>query len=144
VLDDLWLRALHRRMFGDVWTWAGQYRTTERNIGIDPIRITTATRDLVENAAYRAGTTDSEHTRRVAVARFHHQLVAIHPFPNGNGRHARAAADYLAHALDLPAPSWGRHDARVLASVRASYLAALRAADRDHDDLDQLLTFTWS
>lgn len=140
VLDHLWLRRLHERMFGDVWTWAGRYRTTLRNIGIDPPLIAGAVRSLTDDC--RLWIDHDEPA--LAVARFHHRLVAIHPFPNGNGRHSRAAADYLASALGLLPPTWGSTSGLDVESLRASYLSALRAADRDGDDLGALLSFMWS
>ena len=82
VLDDHWLRQLHRRMFGDVWDRAGVYRLSDRNIGIDWTEVPAAVRNLVQDARAWFG---DDH-QRTAVARFHHRLVAIHPFPNGNGR----------------------------------------------------------
>lgn len=104
VLDDLWLRRLHQRMFGDVWSWAGTDRRSGRNIGIDSTEIPAAVRVLVEDCRTWIALDDT----RVPVARFHHRLVAIHPFPNGNGRHSRAAAVLgraaghgLLHAHDL-------------------------------------------
>ncbi len=140
VLDDVWLRRLHKRLFGDVWTWAGTYRRTERNIGIEPSRIGVAVRDLVADAALWI----EQEPFELAGARFHHRLVAIHPFPNGNGRHARVATDYLGAALNAPTPTWGAGVARPVAELRRAYLAALRAADRDRDDLERLTVFMWS
>lgn len=140
ILDDLWLRRLHQHMFGEVWTWAGRYRTTLRNIGIDPALIAGAVRSLADDSRWWI----NDEEPAVVVARFHHRLVAIHPFPNGNGRHARAAADYLAGALGLPPPTWGSASGLDVDSLRASYLSALRAADRDGEDLDALASFMWS
>lgn len=140
ILDDLWLRQLHQRMFGGVWTWAGRYRATDRNIGIDPSLITGAVRSLTDDCRWWI-----EHdSAGVVVARFHHRLVAIHPFPNGNGRHARAAADYLAGVLGIGPLTWGAATALDAPALRSEYLAALRAADRDGDDLDQLIAFMQS
>lgn len=149
VLDDSWLRRLHRAMFGDVWRWAGTYRTTERNIGIDPVQIAVAVRDLVADArAWIAhdgvGNLDQPlEDRRLAAltiaARFHHRLVAIHPFPNGNGRHARFATDLLVEAMGLGIElSWGAGLGDP-PTARRRYLDALRAADRDRDDLAPLV-----
>lgn len=140
VLDDLWLRQLHRRMFGEVWEWAGAYRLSDRNIGIDWTEVPAAVRNLVRDA--QAWTEDED--QLATVARFHHRLVAIHPFPNGNGRHSRAAADYLCTALELEPPDWGALAYAETAQLRATYLAALRAADRDPDDLQPLVRFMWS
>lgn len=139
VTDDLWLRRLHALMFGEVWRWAGRYRRTERNIGIDPVEITAAVRMLCDDCR-----TWSEFAPgRATVARFHHRLVAIHPFPNGNGRHARACADHLCEALGLPAPTWGAGAFIDVDSLRSTYLRALRRADVDGDDLEPLVEFMW-
>lgn len=127
LLDDKYLRDLHKAMFGDVWTWAGHYRSRETNIGIEPSGITVAVRTLVDDARawidYRTYEPDE-----VAI-RFHHRLVAIHPFPNGNGRHARVAADYLISRLDRPQFNWGANSTQDTPSLRAHYRQALRAAD---------------
>ena len=151
VLDDLWLRRLHRAMFGDVWSWAGSYRSTLKSIGIDPALVAVAVRDLVGDvrvwidADPALGGDDTEEDRLVAglriAARFHHQLVWIHPFPNGNGRHARAAADCLLGALGFRVDlTWGRNIGDA-AAARARYIAALRRADEDREDLGELVTF---
>ncbi|MGY0558511.1 mobile mystery protein B [Lysobacter sp. A421] len=128
VASDLFLRELHARLFGQVWTWAGEYRTTERNIGIDPARITMAVRQLFDEVAgwqeYGSYPLDEQ------AARLHHRLTFIHPFPNGNGRTSRAMADLFLRAKGAPALSWGA--SLPAADVRARYLAAVRAAD-EHD-----------
>jgi len=77
-------------MYGDVWKWAGKYRTTERNIGVDPSVIAISVRDLVGDAKTWVAPDNTWLDRDQAVCRVHHRLVAIHPFPNGNGRHARS------------------------------------------------------
>lgn len=140
VLDDLWLRQVHRRMFGDVWDWAGTYRRSDRNIGIDWTEVPAAVRNLVQDAQAWFGDDDQQ----TSVARFHHRLVAIHPFPNGNGRHSRAAADYLCNALGIAPPTWGARTYADTAELRTAYLAALRTADRDPNDLEPLVDFMWT
>ncbi|MBU6244331.1 MAG: mobile mystery protein B [Actinomycetales bacterium] len=141
LLDDLCLRQLHLAMFGDVWRWAGTYRLSEKNIGVDPRHIAVKVRDLVSDAAlWIQGTHMSVDE---AGARFHRHLVAIHPFVNGNGRHARAATDLVLASVSVTPFTWGGEallgDAR---DVRASYIAALRAADAG--DYAPLLTFVRS
>lgn len=130
VLDDLWLRKLHSRMFGEVWDWAGKYRTHTTNRGIEFALIQTSVHNLVNDAAFWIQSQDEP---VVLGARFHHALVSIHPFPNGNGRHGRAAAGLLTKALGAPDLTWGRgyNDPD---RARAAYLAALREADRGNDD----------
>lgn len=134
LLDDLMARRLHKDMFGEVWNWAGTYRLTERNIGVDPVTISVCVRDLMEDAkAWLSGPKPMEPD--VVAYRFHHRLVQTHPFPNGNGRHARAMTDLLLVAMGRPRFTWGRVALEDPSSVRASYIAALRAADDRRFDL---------
>ena len=130
LLTEKFLKNLHGRMLGDVWRWAGKYRKDERNIGIAFWEIPVAVRQLLDDtkAWIEFGTYQAD---EIAV-RFHHRLVQIHPFPNGNGRHSRLIADLLVMHLGQARFSWGREnllDARV---TRQQYISALRAADR-HD-----------
>lgn len=137
ILDQDGLSDLHRRMFGDVWRWAGQYRRTGRNIGVDAIRIPMDVRGLVDDARFwvEHGTYEPD---ELAI-RFSHRLVAIHPFPNGNGRLSRLVADLLARQFGRPPFSWGRSNLVDAGETRARYVAALRAADGH--DLGPLLAF---
>ena len=96
VLDDRFLRRLHKQMFGRTWRWAGRYRGTEKNIGVAPERIAVELRNLVEDT--RAQLAHPDTPLDAVAARFHHRLVSIHPFPNGNGRHARLATDQIGRA----------------------------------------------
>lgn len=137
--DDNYLRALHRSMFGDVWDWAGTYRRLETSIGIDPAQISVSVRGLVADATIWAA---HEVPLNVAV-RFHHRLVWIHPFPNGNGRHGRQAADYLMQSLGQPPLTWGAlGGAGDVDGIRRRYVAALRAADQG--ELEPLQAFVIS
>lgn len=138
ILDHLWLRDLHRRMFGPVWGWAGTYRTTDRNIGVDPRQIATKVVSLVADARLWFEHDDAA----TAAARFHHQLVLVHPFPNGNGRHSRLAADLCLRAVGHPAFTWGVNREVGLPELRRVYVAALRHADAG--DLAPLLDFVTS
>lgn len=140
VLDETFLLGLHKRMFGAVWKWAGAFRATERNIGVDAHTIGIEIRTLLDDVRYWIANTTYP-PDEIAV-RFHHRLVWIHPFPNGNGRHARMAADLLAIALGRPRFTWGSASLVEAAATRAQYVAALKAAD-DHDILP-LLAFARS
>lgn len=137
LLDDAYLRQLHGAMFNEVWTWAGRYRRTETNIGIDPTLISTEVRSLVDDArSWRSfGTYEPD---ELAV-RFHHRLVAIHPFPNGNGRHGRIAADFLIAALGQEKFTWGAGLQVTTDDLRLAYRRALERAD--HGDLTDLIVF---
>ena len=133
--------ALHRQMFGQVWDWAGHYRTTERNIGIAPYRIGTETAQLFDDAAFWVANETYE-PDELAVS-LHHRLVFVHPFPNGNGRHARMMADLLIRRLGAPPFSWGsnRDDGVIhdIGELRKRYVSALRAADGN--DYEPLIAF---
>jgi Fic-DOC domain mobile mystery protein B len=141
ILSEAFILILHKRMFGNVWKWAGKYRTSEKNIGAPPWEVAVAVRGLCEDAKLWIGsvkdTVDAAVASDEIAARFHHRLVSIHPFANGNGRHARMMADLLlVHGLGRGRFSWGSHDLAQTGVVRQAYLEALRAADRrDHSKL---------
>ena len=124
------LNDLHKRMFGRVWKWAGQYRKTGKNIGVDAYKIQIALKDLVDDAAYWIENSTFEPDE--IAARFHHRLVFIHPYPNGNGRHARMAADLLLRSMGKTVFTWGSENLTDPGRTRSAYIAALRAAD-GHD-----------
>ncbi len=127
LLDDTYLRRLHQAMFDQVWEWAGHYRTRETNIGRAPEQIPFEIRNLVEDtkAWVGYGTYEPDET----AVRFHHRLVAVHAFPNGNGRHGRIAADYLIRTLRGEPFSWGACLDADTDELRTAYLHALRRAD---------------
>lgn len=127
-------------MFGSVWTWAGRYRVHETNIGISPDGIAVAVRSLVDDTL--AWIDYSTYEPDESAIRFHHRLVAIHPFRNGNGRHGRVAADYLAQSLGRRRFTWGAGLDLDTPSLRSEYLTALQEADRG--DIAHLLTFARS
>lgn len=140
ILSDIYLRELHRRMFDQTWKWAGQYRRTEKNMGIPFYEIRERlvallgdVRYWIENRTFSAD--------EIAV-RLHHRLVAIHPFSNGNGRHARLIADLLVMKLGYAAFSWGSADLISQGDPRARYLVALREAD--NGNINPLLEFARS
>jgi Fic-DOC domain mobile mystery protein B len=126
---------LHVRMFGEVWRWAGTWRRRVTNIGTTPSLIVTELENLLGDV--RAQTAERARLAWSAdelAVRFHHRLVQIHPFPNGNGRHARLAADLLVTALDRPRFNWGAgRDLTAPTLARDAYLAGLRRADSDFD-----------
>lgn len=129
LLDRETMHGLHRRMFCDVWAWAGSPRLRETTIGADPRHISVLLRDLLDDVRMQvADPTCSWGADEVAV-RFHHRLVSIHPFPNGNGRHARLAADLLVVMMDRPRFTWGNESLTRAGEARSTYLDALRTAD---------------
>lgn len=140
ILTEGFVFELHRRMFGDVWSWAGSTRKTGKNIGIDPVQIHVQLGGLLRDARFWVDQ-DSFPPDEIAV-RLHHALVAIHPFPNGNGRHARLMADLFIAELGGAPFSWGSGTLRGIGALRAEYIGALRAADRH--DFAPLLAFARS
>jgi len=141
IIDETFLLGLHRRMFRKVWRWAGRYRTTERNLGSLPHRIQVELYALLDNIRYwiENKTFPSD---EIAV-RFHHGLVLVHPFANGNGRWSRLAADILIVQLGGNRFSWGAGaDLQKLGEDRDRYIAALKQADKH--DISQLLEFARS
>lgn len=136
--DELFLKSLHKKMFGDVWKWAGEFRRSNKNIGCDYWHVGIQLRELcldVDTWLYHKTFSPEE----VAV-RFHHRLVKVHCFPNGNGRHARMATDLmLTKKLKLPAFDWGAKNLLKHNDVRTRYIAALREADGPSGRYEKLL-----
>lgn len=114
-------------MFRDTWEWAGKLRQREAYIGVDPRQITIRLQQLLANT--EAQLHQSPNDVDVVVARFHHDLVFIHPFPNGNGRHARMLSDLVLVNRNRPEFTWGSASLDTVGPARERYLAALRAAD---------------
>jgi Fic-DOC domain mobile mystery protein B len=140
MVSDEYVRKLHKKMFDETWKWAGDYRHTEKNIGVSVHEIRERlmalfgdTRYWIENGTYLPD--------EIAV-RFHHRLVFIDPFPNGNGRHARLIADIIAVKLGRPAFTWGSANLVKEGEARTTYLEAIRAAD--DGDIQPLLNFVRS
>jgi Fic-DOC domain mobile mystery protein B len=139
VLTDNFATTLHKRLFGDVWDWAGSFRKTGKNIGVDPIHIGDQLRTLMDDARYWAD--KKTYPASEAAIRLHHRLTQIHPFANGNGRHARIMADTVLERVYSAKPiDWaGGHDLQKMSERRNTYIAALKAADRN--DIRPLIQF---
>ena len=138
IFSTTFLCTLHKKMFGEVWKWAGVFRTTERNIGVAPYQIPVKLMQLFDDVKYWiANNTYSNH--EIAV-RFHHKLVQIHPFPNGNGRVSRLMGDIIFQKLEGKNLYWGNTDLVNVSEVRKNYINALRNAD--NGDYSDLLEFT--
>lgn len=142
LLDEGFIKKLHIKLLGGVWTWAGTFRRTEKNIGIDPIHIPVELRHLLDDV--RCWIEHETYPPLEIAARFHHRLVKIHLFPNGNGRHSRIIADFLlTKELGCDPIDWaGGHNLQADNERRNEYIAALRAADGN--DYEPLLNFVGS
>lgn len=125
-------------MFGKVWAWAGEYRRTNKNIGVDWVQISVQFRELLYDVRYWID--NKTYLLDEIATRFHHRLVQIHLFPNGNGRHARVITDVLLEKVLKRRPfSWGSGNLIKEGDVRATYIQALRSADGS--DYQELLDF---
>ena len=140
LLSEKFLKDLHKQMLGDVWRWAGKFRKSERNIGIVPWEIPVAVRMLLDDA--RVWIECKTYQPDEIAVRFHHRLVLIHPFANGNGRHSRLMADLLVMQMGHERFSWGRETLRDASATRTRYISALQAADRQ--EIALLLSFARS
>ena len=142
LLDERFVRDLHRQMFDKTWDWAGTFRKSNKNIGVDWTQVSVRLRNLLGNTQYQIE--NQVFDADEITVRFHHQLVWIHAFPNGNGRHARLMADLLVIRLGRARLSWGDGETSgaPISTVRDRYLAALRSADRG--DFGDLIAFARS
>jgi Fic-DOC domain mobile mystery protein B len=130
LLDEGFVRDLHRQMFDRTWKWAGTFRQSNKNIGVDWPQVSVKLRDLLDNTRYQIE--NHVFNEDEMAVRFHHQLVLIHAFPNGNGRHARLMADLLITRLGRPRLTWGGASSSITppGEIRDRYLVALRSADQ--------------
>ena len=140
ILTDQYVRTLHEKMFGEVWRWAGSYRKNELNIGIAPHLVPAAVPELLGNVRFWIEN-QTFPADEIAV-RLHHGLTQIHGFPNGNGRHAREMADLVIERLGGKALTWGGGSLQDTGTLRAKYVAALKAADGH--DMAPLMAFVRS
>jgi Fic-DOC domain mobile mystery protein B len=139
-LSEEFLLELHRRMFDDTWEWAGEIRLRDKNMGVPFYNIRVALRELSDDA--RHWRDNKTYAFDEFAMRFHHRLVQIHLFPNGNGRHARLAVDVIARKSGQPAFTWGSINLGKPGEARAAYLKAIRAADEG--DYQPLISFSRS
>lgn len=126
-LDEATIRELHRRMFSETWAWAGRYRTSDKTIGIHWPQIPVAVRNFVEDG--RLWIRKEVFPADEAALRLHHRLAKTHPFPNGNGRHARLWCDLLMSQIGRPTIDWGGAKLDTAGEQRKAYIRALWSAD---------------
>ena len=137
VLTEAFVRELHRRMFGKTWRWAGEFRRSDKNIGVPWPTIPVSLREVLADA--RHWLEHRTYPPAEAAVRFHHRLVQVHCFPNGNGRHARLCADVLLRTRGESRLTWGPDLDASGGAARERYIAALQAADQG--DCGPLLAF---
>lgn len=141
LVTDAFARELHQRMFDGVWKWAGCYRKTERNLGWEVHRLTEGVYNAFADA--RVWLQYETYPLQEAAVRMHHQLVRVHPWPNGNGRHARLMADVLLQSRGGGELTWGAGaDIVTPGEMRTKYIEAILKADAG--DYGPLLEFAKS
>lgn len=128
ILTLEFIKILHKKMFNKTWKWAGSFRKTEKNIGVSPFKITSALSTLLDDV--RCKIENQSFQWDELAYRFHHRLVKIHPFPNGNGRHARLMTDLLLVQAGQLRFTWGSKKLDTEGEVRRQYIEAMRAADK--------------
>lgn len=129
LLSEKFVKFLHKKMFESVWEWAGKFRTKEVNIGkIPPYSVSIELKKLFDDVNYWVE--NKTYSPVEICARFHHRLVYIHPFPNGNGRHSRLMADLLMEKLGQKPLNWGKGSLVEISKLRKRYIDALHKADR--------------
>lgn len=134
ILTEEWLKQLHKKMYGDVWKWAGNYRTSQRNLGDNSWEIHMNLRMLLADANFWIDDSSPSALGADEIAvQLSHRSVLIHPFPNGNGRWSRLLADILVVSLGKTPFSWGSGSASNEILLRKQYIDALHDADRNHD-----------
>jgi Fic-DOC domain mobile mystery protein B len=129
LLTEEMICKIHQQMFGRVWSWAGTFRRSNKNIGADYWQIGIHLKQVLDDVVYW-----HEHNTYAAdeiALRCKHRLVSIHCFANGNGRHSRLFADLLAEKIfNLPVYTWGAFQKLGKDPIRQAYLSALREADK--------------
>ncbi|WP_118950771.1 mobile mystery protein B [Taibaiella helva] len=141
VFTEEFLKAVHKRMYSNVWAWAGEFRKTNKNIGVDKYQIPTELRYLLDDVKfwYANGIYSPDET----TIRFKHRLVSIHCFPNGNGRHSRLMADIVIEKIyKRPHYTWGAGNLAEQGDQRNVYLSAIKEADKG--DIQPLINFARS
>ncbi len=138
ILTEKFIKNLHKKMYGDVWKWAGEFRKTDKNIAIKWTKIGIELKSLIDDTKYWIE--NKTYSPEEIAIRFKHKLVAIHCFPNGNGRHSRLMADIIIESIfGAEVFSWHSSNMVKVDDVRKLYITALRAAD--NGDIAPLLKF---
>lgn len=142
LFSEQFVKELHKKMFGEVWKWAGQFRKTEKNIGIESWKIPTELKILLDDV--RFWILHKTYSEDEIVIRFKHRIVSIHCFPNGNGRHSRLIADLISEKIFNKKPyTWGQaSNLSDESNQRLMYLKALKNADKG--DFNDLINFALS
>ena len=141
LLSETFIKGLHKRMYGEVWKWAGSFRNSEKNLGIKSFLIPVQFKQLLDDAKFWYD--NNTYSPDEMAVRFKHELVSIHCFPNGNGRHSRLMADLIMEKLyGEPFFTWGSSDLVKATDKRKAYINAIKKAD--NHDIQDLISFAKS
>jgi len=141
IFTEPFIKEVHKKMYGDVWTWAGEFRKTNKNIGVDKWQVSVELKTLLDDTIFWI-TKKLYEPDEIAV-RFKHRLVSIHCFPNGNGRHSRLMADIIIEKIfKQPVFTWGARDIVHIGEMRKKYLVGIKTADKG--DYKPLIIFARS
>lgn len=140
ILSPEGIKQVHKDMFNKTWKWAGQFRNKNLNMGVSASIISVEIKKLTDDAAYWLENNSFDILEQSV--RIHHRLVAIHPFFNGNGRHARLVADIILHNAGIPMPHWPEKEIVDNTNIRKDYISALKNADTG--DFGPLIAITKS
>lgn len=141
ILTENFVKEVHKKMYGDVWAWAGDFRKTNKNLGIDKWKIGSELKYLLDDTVYWMD--NKIYPPDEVAIRFKHRIVSIHCFPNGNGRHSRLMADIIIEKIfKQPVFTWGAGNLIKQEDVRTVYLKAVKAADVG--TIEPLLSFARS
>lgn len=141
VFSEKFIRMLHKKMYADVWAWAGEFRKSNKNIGIDKWQIPSELHYLLDDARYWYE--NNTYPPDEIALRFKHRIVSIHCFANGNGRHSRLIADIIIEKIyKRPLFTWGAANTLKDYDIRSSYIRSLKSADLG--EFSELLTFARS
>ncbi len=138
ILSETFIKNLHKKMYGDVWKWAGTFRKSNKNIGIKWTQISIELKNLLDNTKYWIE--NETYSPEEITIRFKHQIVSIHCFPNGNGRHSRLMADIIIEFIfKKEIFSWQKSNMVKADETRKKYIRALKKAD--DGDINALIKF---
>lgn len=141
ILTEQFVKDVHKKMYGDVWSWAGKFRKSDKNIGIHWTQISIELKNLLDDTKYWIN--NKTFTDEEIAIRFKHKIVSIHCFPNGNGRHSRLMADIIMESIfKKEAFSWNRSNMVKTDETRKKYISALKIAD--NGDIIPLIEFAKS
>lgn len=138
ILSESFIKILHKKMLGQVWSWAGEFRESEKNIGVSWMNIETELRYLLDDTQFWIKN-NTYQPDEIAI-RFKHRLVNIHCFPNGNGRHSRIMADLIIESIfKMEVFTWNHSNMVKPDQTRKRYIEAIRQADIG--DINPLIQF---